>query len=125
MSNQLDGRNRRQKQRFNIRLQVVVIVERQGIRRPYSFVTRNISESGLFIYGGQDFVPANEDQYLDLTIQLDERGDGITIGTEIMHRQGSMNGFGLRITRIDEDDLRRLSEFIHDYATKYPDSLVE
>ncbi len=119
------GRDRREKQRFNIRLQVVVIVERLGVRHPYAFVTRDISESGLFIMGRpQDFAVGPDENFFDLTLQLGVGDDAeVTLVAEIMHRSVSGDGFGLKISRISPDAEARLADFIADYAAKNPESV--
>lgn len=124
----LCDRERRQKPRFNIRLQVIVVAEHQGVKRPYGFVTRNISETGLFIFGGpQDFAPQPGETLLDMTLTLGEEEEDITLVAEIMHQIGGPGpeGFGVKIVEIAPEAQQRLTDFIADFAAKNPDSLDE
>jgi hypothetical protein len=116
------GRNRREKPRFTIKLQVLVVAERLGVKRPFSCVTRNISETGLFLYGKpKDFAVGPDETHLTLTMRLDDCEWHCVV--EIMHRADGGDGFGVKIVKIAPEDQERLNAFLAAYAAKHPEAV--
>lgn len=117
------SKERRISKRYRVQASVEVIVSSIGSSRQFRFRTGNISKGGLYIITAPTN-PFSESSILEVTLYLrDENPDipqgQVTFMARVIH-MNAKEGFGCKISQIDNAEQSALDVFIEAFAKTYP-----
>lgn len=96
--------------RRNRRVVCAAPARAEGPRGPVKGTVSSLSQAGLFFVGAQ--LPVG--QRLELSMELPNLGQVKATGEVRYHaRSGESTGMGVRFTRLEQEDLARVQQFVH------------
>lgn len=111
--------NRRQTQRFSIRMNITVFTSTQAGGQ-LAFTTKNISESGLLVQSEATF-NGKIGQHLDLLLYISKTSPShnISFTAEIIHQDIHDHIHGLKIVNIKTEEKKKLDKFIKEISASH------